>query len=340
MLAKRTPGAPGPGWAGILVLVTAALLVVGVPSVGAAESWLVREQPGTLQYRLPESADWSPASPGLELQPGTTVRAGSGRPAVLTQEQSRIVIRAGTELILPIMDSGTVVQRRGSVRYQVKPRSVADFLVETPYLVIGIKGTTFDVMVSEAGAEVQVSEGLVEVTTPDGRFRAILARGQSARIGAAAGSVLEVDSGSGGAGAPVPADSSSSDEASRSNEASSSTETVIGGVLSPLTSTARSLWSGVGELLSDVDVVYDDRLPTRRTGTVVRALRGGLATVGSGAPGDSGGGHSNGSSSSGGGDAGSSGGGGNSASGSSGGGLGGGGLGGAVGSVGGALGNR
>ncbi len=37
----------------------------------------MREQPGTLQYRLPESWDWSRASPGIELQPGTTVHAGS-----------------------------------------------------------------------------------------------------------------------------------------------------------------------------------------------------------------------------------------------------------------------
>jgi hypothetical protein len=357
MLAKRIL-APSLGRSGILLLLTAVLLFADGRSAAAAEGWLVREQSGTLQYRLPETSDWSPAPPGLELQPGTTVRAGSGQPAVLTRAQSSVVIRAGTELTLPPTGTETVVQWLGSVRYQVDPGSVPGFFVETRYLVIGIKGTIFDVLVSGAGTEVRVSEGLVEVATPDGRFRAQLARGQIAWVGSAPGSPLEVHSDSGGADAPVPPGSTGSapsDQTSRSDPLSPLTGAEVDGVLSPITSAASSLWSGVGELLSDVDIVYDDRLTTR-PGTLVRTLSGGLASVGGGARGDSGGGgsagdgaggNSGGSSSSGaGGDAGggSSGGGkgGNSGSGSGGGGLGGGGLGGAVGgavgSVGGAVG--
>jgi hypothetical protein len=140
--------------AGVLGLIAAVLLVAGVRSAGAAEGWRVQEQPGTLQYRLPENADWSRASPGMELQPGATVRAGSGRPAVISQDGSSIVIRGGTELTLPPAGTETVVQRLGSARYQIEPGSVADFLVETPYLVIGIKGTVFEVQVNEAGTKV------------------------------------------------------------------------------------------------------------------------------------------------------------------------------------------
>jgi hypothetical protein len=66
------------------------------------------------------------------VQPGTTVRAGSGRPAVLARDGSSIVIRGGTELVLPPMDTETVVQRLGSARYEIEPGSVSDFLVETP----------------------------------------------------------------------------------------------------------------------------------------------------------------------------------------------------------------
>jgi hypothetical protein len=99
--------------AGVLGLVAAVLLVAGVGSAGAAEGWRVQEQPGTLQYRLPESSAWSPAAPGVELQPGTTVRAGRGRPTVLSQDASSIVIRGGTELTLPSTGTETVVQRVG-----------------------------------------------------------------------------------------------------------------------------------------------------------------------------------------------------------------------------------
>jgi hypothetical protein len=151
-----------------------------------------------------------------------------------------------------------------------------------------------------------------------------------------AGSILEVQSGSGGAYAPAPRDSTgsaASDQAARSDAASPLTAAEVDGVLSPLTSAAGSLWSGIGEMLSDVDIVYDDRLPTRRRGTVVRTLRGGLATIGSGGGGDSGGGSDSGGSSSGG--AGSGGGGSSSGGGagsSSGSGSGGGGRGGRGGS--------
>jgi FecR protein len=237
------------------------------------------------------------------------VRAGRGRPTVLSQDGSSIVIRGGTELTLPSTGTETVVQRIGSARYQIEPGSVADFLVETPYLVIGIKGTVFEVLVNEAGTKVGVSEGRVEVTTPDGRFRAELAPGQTARVRAAAGSAPEVQSESGGADAPAsqdpagsappdqaagsdvrspqdPTESASPDQAASSDATSPSTQTAVGGTLGLVTSVTRSLWSGIGGLLSDVDIVYDDRLSPVRRGTLVRTLSGGIASVG----GDSGGG--------------------------------------------------
>jgi FecR protein len=300
-------------WAGALGLVAAVLLVAGVRSAEAAEGWRVREQPGTLQYRLPESSAWSPAAPGMELQPGTTVRAGSGRPAVLGQDGSSIVIRGGTELTLPSTGTETVVQRLGSARYQIEPGSVSDFLVETPYLVIGIKGTIFEVLVNEAGTKVGVSEGRVEVTTPDRRFRAELAPGQTARVRAAAGSAPEVQSEAGGTNASAPQDPTESappdqaassdiaspqdptgsalpDQAASPDVAAPPAQAEVHGALSPVTSVTRSLWSGIGGLLSRVDIVYDDRLPAGRRGTVVRTLSGRVASIGTGARGDSAGG--------------------------------------------------
>jgi hypothetical protein len=353
MLAKRIL-VPSPEWAGILLVVSAVLLVAVPRWAAAAEGWLVREQSGTLQYRLPETSEWSPAAPGSELQPGTTVRAGGGRPAILTQAASSIVIRAGSELTLPPTGTATVVQWLGSVRYEVEPGSLPGFFVDTRYLVIGIKGTIFEVLASEAGTEVRVSEGLVEVAMPDGRFRAVVAPGQIAWVGSAPGSPLEVGSESSGTDAlvaPHSTRSAASAPATRSDAESPLTGVEVDGVLSPVTSAASSLWSGIGGLLSDVDIVHDDRLTTRRRGTLVRTLSGGLATVGGGSArggaGDgAGGGNSGGSSSSGaggggGGGSGSSGAGagGNNGSGSAGGGPGGGGLGGAVGGAGGSVGD-
>ena len=200
MLAKRTL-VPSPEWAGILLVVSAVLLVAAPRSAAAAEAWLVREQSGTLQYRLPETSEWSPAAPGSELHPGTTVHAGGGRPAILTQAARSIVIRAGSELTLPPTGTATFVQWLGSVRYEVEPGPLPGFFVDTRYLVIGIKGTIFEILASEAGTEVRVSEGLVEVAGPDGRSRAVVAPGQIAWVGSAPGSLLEVRSESSGTNA-------------------------------------------------------------------------------------------------------------------------------------------
>lgn len=120
MLANRMV-APRLRWAGFVMVVTAVLLIAASRSVAAADGWVVRERPGTLEYRLPESPAWSPAALGATLAPGTAVRVVSGRPAILGENGTSILIRAGSELTLPPRDRETVVQRLGSVRYKIEP---------------------------------------------------------------------------------------------------------------------------------------------------------------------------------------------------------------------------
>ena len=58
-----------------------------------------------------------------------------------------------------------VVQNSGSVVYRVDGRTNKHFQVVTPYLVAGVKGTTFRVTVREGLAAVTVEEGRVEVAS-------------------------------------------------------------------------------------------------------------------------------------------------------------------------------
>jgi len=299
---------------GIVRLLMALLLLAASGGPAAAGgSWRVHGKPDGLQHRLPDSSDWQPASSGLELPPGTSLRADGGA-AVIGQAESRIILQNGAELILPPPETEIVFQRHGRIRYQIRPGSTQNFRVESPYLAIGIKGTRFDVLVSPAGAEVRVLEGRVAASTPDGRFSVDLLPGQTARIGALPGSVLEVRQLSGQAFGPssgeglAPASQHQTDApagrldpadmldpsmaAGYQREPSAAVTEPVARVGTRATGVLDRLRAGVRDLLSNVEVVPDDRVRSAPR-TVVKGVRGlsrGIAH--GGASRDSGGGSS------------------------------------------------
>ncbi len=103
---------------------------------------------------------------------------------VETAATGRIVLTRGVETIavgpnsrvmlpaLPVNGNTQVLQTVGTALYQIGKQKAPHFQVDTPYLAAVVKGTTFTVRVSEGVASVDVSEGLVEVATPDGAHRA------------------------------------------------------------------------------------------------------------------------------------------------------------------------
>ena len=68
---------------------------------------------------------------------------------------------------------------------------------------VGVKGTNFDVTVGSGGTSVDVSEGVVEVDTPDGGDSATIVAGQSASVATQSGSTVTVTT-STTAGEPLP----------------------------------------------------------------------------------------------------------------------------------------
>ena len=261
---------------------------------------------------------------------------------------TRVTIQAGSELTLPQPGTEIVSQPRGMIRYQIRPGSTHNFGAGTPYLVIGIKGTIFDVEVSSAGAETRVIEGHVAVRTPDDRSSVELTPGQTARIAAAAGSVLEVQrapdqafvpasqySAEGGQGPAAVAPLSAQDSVRSTLAAGYQGDPTVG-VMDSAPGVFDRLRAAIGELLSDVEVIPDDRLhstpPTMVKLTLGSTRESGSATGTGDADGGGGsGGTTSGGASSGGGSV-------SSGGGLSGGGLGGG-LGDAVGRLGGSLGD-
>ena len=103
----------------------------------------------------------------LEMAPKTTIAVGDARPEATTT-------------IIKLLD--------GTVHVKAAKRTDGQtFSVETQYLVATVKGTKFDVMASERGAAVSVTEGLVSVRPADSSDGVDVAPGNTAVVLAADG---------------------------------------------------------------------------------------------------------------------------------------------------------
>ncbi|MEQ1863200.1 MAG: FecR family protein [Micropepsaceae bacterium] len=90
--------------------------------------------------------------------------------AVLARGLESIVVGPNSRVQLPkdeVNGNTQILQTMGSALYQIGKQQKPHFQVDTPYLAAVVKGTTFTVTVEGETASVAVSEGLVEVSTPD-----------------------------------------------------------------------------------------------------------------------------------------------------------------------------
>ena len=143
--------------------------------------------------------------------------------AVLVRGLESIVVGPNSRVQLPkneVNGNTQVLQTMGSALYQIGKQPKPHFQVDTPYLAAVVKGTKFTVTVDGDDASVAVSEGLVEVSTPDRSdvefvppgFTASVSRDRNGEV------VIEKARGDGtpSGGAAVPGQTSSSTGASNS----------------------------------------------------------------------------------------------------------------------------
>ncbi len=166
----------------MMVVLVAALIgaapVAARPAVGAAAielavaTWETVAASGQVEARsaTAEQADWRQVRRGDALRPQTLVQTGDKGRATLTRNANLLMLDPSSRVELPGQGfSGmetSVIQTEGSVLYNVDSRINPHFEVVTPYLVAGVKGTSFLVTVNEDSASVTVEHGLVEVRNP------------------------------------------------------------------------------------------------------------------------------------------------------------------------------
>jgi hypothetical protein len=157
----------------------------------AMRPWIVQELKGAA-FSRPRDADdsqWQDLRTGARIEPGSVVRTdGSGR-IELTNGIDRIRLSPSSEIELPVGLSGDPVTRVihwiGTAFFQVGKRPGPQFEVDTPYIVAIVKGTKFTTTVSDAGAAIKVSEGIVGVSATAGGSSIDVTAGGSASVSAA-----------------------------------------------------------------------------------------------------------------------------------------------------------
>ena len=183
--------------------------------VADPNEWTVEEASGDASVKITIDKIWQPLTTGTVIGPTSSIKTGATGWALLTHGKDRMVIAARTELAIPINASSPskitpaitkpgnitrIMQTIGSILFKVDKSPDRAFEVETPYLLAGVKGTTFGVSVDGNGASVTVSEGTVGVTAASGTASADVTKGQVASVTTNPGSGVNVGRSSRGSG--------------------------------------------------------------------------------------------------------------------------------------------
>lgn len=130
-------------------------------------------QPASLQVRA-------------SLAPGDVVATGATGRVVLVRGGDYVVVAPGSRLLLPKQETSgftRLLQQVGTMLYKVQHTGVPHFEVKTPLLAAVVKGTSFTVVVDDKRAAVQVTDGLVEVSSADGAARQLVEKGVTVYVG-------------------------------------------------------------------------------------------------------------------------------------------------------------
>ena len=176
-----------------------AWLLCAVMPASAGDSWRVVQFTGQVTTGAAGLTHVA-VQPNQVLPQDGWVQTGESGRAVLVHGRDLIVVGPLSRVRLPstaVNGNTQVIQSLGSALYQIGKESAPHFQVDTPYLAAVVKGTTFVVAVKDGTASVSVSEGLVQVGTPDNSDMEYVRQGFTAIVNREhLGSVSVVETGS------------------------------------------------------------------------------------------------------------------------------------------------
>src|SRR5579859_4639824 len=158
------------------------------PSSAPFAGATISEWKGKIQLNLPGQASSRPTR-GETLPPGTVLETGGGRLLLQLADGSQVLIRAHTRLVVQQptpTDRGYFQLLLGRIHAAITKRTggAEPFELGTPSAVIAVRGTQFEVEVNQhQETEVDVIEGLVEVTSRHSGTSVLVGPRSSTRVG-------------------------------------------------------------------------------------------------------------------------------------------------------------
>ena len=160
---------------------SASFLIISVAEANDRH-WTVAAVSGDVQVR----AEFETRTPvaGMRISPSETIQTGADGRVTLVRDANSIAAYENSRFQVRAPRNGSILTRvlqdAGQLLFQVEKRAGRHFEVETPYLVAGVKGTTFGIDVAGRNASVSVVEGLVGVSDPETGEEVDVAAGQTA----------------------------------------------------------------------------------------------------------------------------------------------------------------
>ena len=163
-----------------LLLLAAA---IGPAASAGEQGWKLIESEGPVEVSV-SGGGFTPIALSNKVEPGSILRTGPGGRAVIENNGDKITVAPNSEIDLP-QQTGAMTEMKqpaGTALYDMVPRGVDRFKVETPFLAAVIKGTVFTVNVTKEGGAVQVLRGIVQVANGNGQFASLVYPGQTATV--------------------------------------------------------------------------------------------------------------------------------------------------------------
>ena len=163
------------------------LILIASPALAKdAAAWIVTQKSGDVRV-LKHGLQPASVQVRTALSGGDVIATGANGRAMVTRGDDYVVVAPGSRLLLPkeVKQSGftRLVQQVGTMLYKVKHTGVPHFAVETPMLAAVVKGTSFTVVVDKDRAAVQVTEGVVEVSSLAGDAKRLVEGGMTVYVG-------------------------------------------------------------------------------------------------------------------------------------------------------------
>lgn len=170
----------------LLICLSCMTLNITVTQAADGLSWSIVEISGSVTITDEFGQRVKDAHEGIVLVPPVSMFTGSDGRLVLVHGQDHLTVSSNTRLDIPQSQSSDtslitrIKQSLGSILYQVGHRLNGGFEVDTPFLVSVVKGTTFNILVTEDATTVALIEGQLLVHTPDSKLHLMLEPGQAA----------------------------------------------------------------------------------------------------------------------------------------------------------------